>query len=72
MRLLVLLCVALLRSGATELCDTEGLCSCDRTWGTFNCSCTATDTKVQLSLCLTIHSPVVTIYTTRFNRAGIA
>lgn len=45
MRLLVLLCVALLRSGATELCDTEGLCSCDRTWGTFNCSCTATDTK---------------------------
>jgi len=47
MRVLVLLyLVALLRSGAQKLCDTEELCSCDRTWGRFNCSCTATDTKV--------------------------
>jgi len=40
----MLLYLALLRSGARELCDTE-LCSCDRIWGKFNCSCTSTDTK---------------------------
>jgi len=46
MQVLVLLCFALLRSEALKLCDTGGLCSCDRTWGKFNCSCASTQTKV--------------------------
>lgn len=45
MRALVLLYLALLRSGAPKLCDTEELCSCDHTWDRFNCSCTAAESK---------------------------
>lgn len=48
MRVLVLLLLPLLRSVAAaeekSLCD-AGLCSCDRTWGKFNCSCTAMQDK---------------------------
>ena len=62
MRVLVLLYVALVRSAARELCDTKELCSCDRTWGRFNCSCTATETKVVVAVFISLCTASFTVH----------